>query len=106
MKLIKSFVGLDKVDDVQEALATFNIAGITVTEVRGSEKNGPTMIYRGQEYSRSLQPRMEVEVVVQDWVADEVIDAIIHAARPDETDGRVVVMQVCETYRIRTGEMD
>ena len=106
MKLIKGCVGVDKVDDVQEALATLNIGGVTVTEVRGSVKNGRTVTYRGQEYSRNLLPKMEVEVLVYDWMADDVIQAIIRAARPDETDARVFVMQVDESYQIRTGEMD
>ena len=106
MKLIKGCVGVDKVDDVQEALATLNIGGVTVTEVRGSVKNGRTVTYRGLEYSRNLLPMMEVEVVVYDWMADDVIKAIIRAARPDETDSRVFVMPVDESYRIRTGEMD
>jgi nitrogen regulatory protein P-II 1 len=77
-----------------------------VTEVRESVKDGRTVIYRGQEYNRNLQPKMEVEVVVYDWMADDVVEAIIRAARPDETDGRVFVVQVDESYRIRTGEMD
>ena len=106
MKLIKGFVGLDKVDDVQEALATLNIGSVTITEVRGSVKDGRTVIYRGQEYNRNLLPRMEVEVVVYDWMANDVVEAIIRAARPDDTDSRVFVMQVDESYRIRTGEMD
>ena len=106
MKLIKGLVGLDKVDDVQEALATLNIKAVTVTEVRGSVKDGHTVIYRGQEYNRNLLPRMEVEVIVYDWMADDVVEAIIRAARPDETEARVFVMPVDESYRIRTGEMD
>lgn len=106
MKLIKGLVGLDKVDDVQEALATLNIGGMTVTEVRGSAKSGQTVIYRGQEYNRNLLPKMEVEVLVYDWMADDVVEAIIRAARPGDTDSRVFVMQVDESYCIRTGEMD
>jgi nitrogen regulatory protein P-II 1 len=106
MKLIKGLVSVDKVDDVQAALAMLNIGAMTVTEVREGVKDGRTVIYRGQEYNRNLLPRMEVEVVVYDWLADDVVNAIIQAARPGETDGRVFVMQVDESYRIRTGEMD
>ena len=67
MKLIKSIVRPNKVDDVKDALAKLNIAGMTVTEVRGHGKQkGHTAIYRGKEYNVSLLPKMEIEVVVPD----------------------------------------
>ena len=67
MKLIKSIVRPNKVDEVKDALAKLNIAGMTVTEVRGHGKQkGHTAIYRGKEYNVSLLPKMEIEVVVAD----------------------------------------
>ena len=106
MKLIKAIVRPNKVDDVREALEELNISGMTVTEVRGHGKQkGHTAIYRGKEYNVSLLPKMEIELVVPDEVADEAIKAIIQAARTGEIgDGRVFVMPVGESYRIRTGE--
>jgi nitrogen regulatory protein PII len=106
MKLIKAIVRPNKVDDVREALEKLSISGLTVTEVRGHGKQkGHTAIYRGKEYQVSLLPKMEIEVVVQDEVADEAIKAIISAARTGEIgDGRVFVMPVDQSYRIRTGE--
>jgi nitrogen regulatory protein PII len=106
MKLIKSIVRPNKVDEVKDALAKLNIAGMTVTEVRGHGKQkGHTAIYRGQEYNVSLLPKMEIEVVVDDGVLDDAIKAIIEAARTGEIgDGRVFVLPVSESYRIRTGE--
>jgi nitrogen regulatory protein PII len=108
MKMLKAIIRPNKVDDVKDALAKLNIAGMTVTEVRGHGKQkGHTAIYRGKEYNVSLLPKMEIEVVVADHLADEAIKGIIGAARTGEIgDGRVFVLPVTEGYRIRTGEMD
>ena len=108
MKLLKSIIRPNKVDDVKDALAKLNIAGMTVTEVRGHGKQkGHTAIYRGKEYNVSLLPKMEIEVVVPASVVDEAIQAIIGAARTGEIgDGRVFVMPVEHSYNIRTGEKD
>ena len=108
MKLIKSIVRPDKVDVVKDALGKLNISGMTVTEVRGHGKQkGHTAIYRGQEYNVSLLPKMEIDVVVSDDVVDEVVKAIISAARTGEIgDGRVFVLPVGQSYRIRTGERE
>ena len=79
---------------------------MTVTEVRGHGKQkGHTAIYRGKEYNVSLLPKMEIEVVVDDAIVDDAIKAIIEAARTGEIgDGRVFVLPVDQSYRIRTGE--
>ncbi len=108
MKFIKAIVRPNKVDDVKEALTKLSISGMTVTEVRGHGKQkGHTAIYRGKEYNVSLLPKMEIEVVVQDGIVDDAIGAIIQAARTGEIgDGRVFVIPVDQTYRIRTGERD
>ena len=108
MKLLKAIVRPDKVDAVQEALTAEGISGMTVTEVRGHGKQkGHTAIYRGQEYEVSLLPKLEVEVVVEDFVAESVCAAIVSAARTGEIgDGRVFVMPVEQSYRIRTGELE
>ena len=108
MKLIKSIVRPNKVDDVREALEKLNVAGMTVTDVRGhGRQKGHTAMYRGREYSVSLLPKVEIEVVVADDMVDEVIGAIIRAARTGEIgDGRVFVLPVEQGYNIRTGERD
>ena len=108
MKLIKAVVRPNKVDEVREALEQINIGGMTVTEVRGHGKQkGHTAIYRGKEYNVSLLPKMEIEVVVSDSLADDAIKAIVAAARTGEIgDGRVFVAPVLESYRIRTGEKE
>jgi nitrogen regulatory protein PII len=106
MKLIKSIVRPNKVDDVRAALEKLNLGGMTVTEVRGhGRQKGHTAIYRGKEYDVTLLPKVEIEVVVGDEVVDEVIQAIIRAARTGEIgDGRVFVLPVEQSYNIRTGE--
>ena len=108
MKLIKSIVRPHKVDDVRDALEKLNIAGMTVTDVRGhGRQKGHTAVYRGKEYSVSLLPKVEIEVVVPDAVTEDVIEAIMAAARTGEIgDGRVFVIPVEQSYNIRTGERD
>ena len=106
MKLIKAIVRPNKVDDVREALEKLNISGMTVSEVRGHGKQkGHTAIYRGKEYNVSLLPKMEIEIVVDDAVVDDAVKAIIQTARTGEIgDGRVFVLPVDQSFRIRTGE--
>jgi nitrogen regulatory protein P-II 1 len=108
MKLIKSIVRPNTVDEVRAALEKMNIPGMTVTEVRGhGRQKGHTAVYRGQEYNVSLLPKVEIEVVVADAVAEEVIQAIAKAARTGEIgDGRVFVVPVEAGFNIRTGERD
>ena len=106
MKLLKAIIRPSKVDEVKDALAKLNISGMTVTEVRGHGKQkGHTAIYRGKEYNVSLLPKMQIEVVVPDNLVDDAVAAIIQAARTGEIgDGRVFVLPVEQSYRIRTGE--
>ena len=106
MKLIKSIVRPNKVDEVKDALGRLNISGMTVTEVRGhGRQKGHTAIYRGKEYNVSLLPKMEIETVVDDGLVEEAVKAIVTAARTGEIgDGRVFVIPVEQSYKIRTGE--
>jgi nitrogen regulatory protein P-II 2 len=108
MKLIKAIVRPNKVDEVKGALEKIQIAGMTVTEVRGHGKQkGHTAIYRGQEYNVSLLPKMEIEVVIPDAMVAEAVKAITEAARTGEIgDGRIFVIPVGESYKIRTGERE
>ena len=108
MKLLKAIVRPNKVDDVKNALEKIQISGMTVTEVRGHGKQkGHTAIYRGQEYNVSLLPKMEIEVVIPDAAVDEAVKAITEAARTGEIgDGRIFVLPVEQSYKIRTGERE
>jgi len=108
MKLIKAIVRPNKVDEVKDVLGKLSISGMTVTEVRGHGKQkGHMAVYRGKEYNVSLLPKMQIETVVPDGIVEEVIRAIIQAARTGEIgDGRVFVIPVEQAYRIRTGEKE
>jgi nitrogen regulatory protein PII len=108
MMLIKAIVRPDKVDAVKDALEALGVSGMTVTEVRGHGKQkGHTAIYRGQEYQVSLLPKMELEVVIPDNRTDDVVRAVSSAARTGEIgDGRIFVMPVAQSFKIRTGERE
>jgi nitrogen regulatory protein PII len=108
MTLIKCIVRPNKVDDVRDTLEKLNLAGMTVTDVRGhGRQKGHAAVYRGKEYAVSLLPKVEIEIVVHDSVVDDVIRAVAAAARTGEIgDGRVFVMPVDQGYNIRTGERD
>ena len=108
MKLVKAIVRPDKVDAVREAINKAGVTGLTVTEVRGHGKQkGHTAIYRGQEYDVTLLQKMEIEAVVPDALLEDSVAAIMAAARTGQIgDGRVFVIPVERSYRIRTGEMD
>ncbi len=108
MKLIKSIIRPNKVEEVRDALDKLSISGLTVSDVRGhGRQKGHTAVYRGKEYSVSLLPKVEIEVVVPDNMVDDAIKAIAAAARTGEIgDGRVFVLPVEQGYNIRTGERD
>ena len=108
MKLVKAIVRPNKVEEIKDALAACNVGGMTVTEVRGhGRQRGHSAVYRGREYEVSLLPKMKIEAVVPDDLVEDVIDAIISAARTGEIgDGRVFVIPVEESRNIRTGERD
>jgi nitrogen regulatory protein P-II 1 len=108
MKLIKAIVRPSKLEDIKDALTGLNIAGMTITEVRGhGRQKGHTAIYRGKEYNVTLLPKMEIEIVLPDEMVEETIRTIIETARTGEIgDGRVFVLPVEQGYNIRTGEKD
>jgi nitrogen regulatory protein PII len=108
MKLIKCIVRPNKIDEVRDALEKLSVSGMTVTEVRGhGRQKGHKAIYRGREYDVSLLPKMMIDVVAPDALLDEVVRAVITAARTGEIgDGRIFVMPVEQAYNIRTGERD
>ena len=108
MKRITAIVRTSKVDDVREALERLQIAGMTVTEVRGhGRQKGHTTVYRGLEYEVSLLPKTQFDLVVEEEMLDSAFRAVIDAARTGEIgDGRIFVTPVEQAYRIRTGERE
>ena len=106
MKLVMAFIKRFKLDEVREALTPLGVQGLTVTEVKGfGRQKGQTEIYRGAEYQVSFLPKVKIEVVVQDGLADAVVEAIAAAARTDRIgDGKIFVLDVEQALRIRTAE--
>ena len=108
MKLIKAIIRPNKVDDLKDALAKLQIAGMTVTEVRGhGRQKGHTAVYRGREYEVTLLPKMQVETVVPDNLVEPALQAIREAAHTGEIGyGRVFIFPVEQAFNIRTGERE
>jgi nitrogen regulatory protein PII len=106
MKLVKCIIQPYKLDDVKEALAGMKVQGMTVTEVKGfGRQKGHTELYRGAEYTVDFVPKVEIEIVVQDNMVKEALDAVVKAARSGKVgDGKIFVMNVEDSIRIRTGE--
>ncbi len=106
MKLVTAVIKPFKLDDVKDALANVGVQGMTVSEVQGfGRQGGHSETYRGTEYKVLFTPKTRIEVVVDDGVADQVVDAICEAARTDKIgDGKVWVTTVEALVRIRTGE--
>jgi len=106
MKKVEAIIKPFKLDEVKEALQEIGINGLTVTEVKGfGRQKGHTELYRGAEYVVDFLPKIKLEVVVTDDVADKVVDAIVNAANTGRIgDGKIFVLPLEETIRIRTGE--
>ena len=106
MKLITAVIKPFKLEDVRQALAEAGVAGMTVSEVKGfGRQKGHTELYRGAEYTVDFVPKTKIEVAVSDASADQVVEAIVTAAKTGSIgDGKVFVTELKEVIRIRTGE--
>ncbi|MEE2659584.1 MAG: P-II family nitrogen regulator [Candidatus Latescibacterota bacterium] len=106
MKLLKCIVRPNALEKVKDGLSALGVMGMTVSEVKGfGRQKGHKEVYRGAEYNIDFTPKLEIEVVVGDTIADSVIDAIKAAAITGNIgDGKIFVMAVDEVVRIRTGE--
>lgn len=102
MAIIKPF----KLDEVREKLTELSVDAMTVTEVKGyGRQKGHTEVYRGAEYVVNFVPKVKLEIVVDEQIADAVVDAISEAAKTGQIgDGKVFVSPVEHAVRIRTGE--
>ena len=106
MKKIEAIIKPFKIEEVKEALGELGIQGMTLTEVKGyGRQKGHTEIYRGSEYTADFLPKLKLELVVADGVVENVIRAIVESAKTGKIgDGKVFVIPVENTVRIRTGE--
>ena len=106
MKKIEAIIKPFKLDEVKNALHEIGITGMTVTEVKGfGRQKGHTEVYRGAEYVIDFLPKIKIEVVLDDAIAERAVQAIQDSARTDKIgDGKIFVLPVEQAIRIRTGE--
>ena len=108
MKKIEAIIKPFKLDDVVEALTEVGIEGISITEIRGfGRQKGRTEIYKGAEYVVDFLPKVKIEIVVPDSIADAAVEAIRRTAKTGKIgDGKIFVLPVEKALRIRTGEQN
>ena len=106
MKLVMAIIKPFKLDAVRDALTKLGVQGVTVSEVKGyGRQKGHTEIYRGAEYAVSFLPKLKLEVAVEAPLADGVVEAIRDAAGTGQIgDGKIFVLDLERSMRIRTGE--
>ena len=106
MKKVEAIIQPYKLDDVKDALAQMGVTGMTVSEVRGhGRQKGHTEVYRSREYTVDLLPKVKVEIILPDQIADEAVDCLIKAAHTGKIgDGKVFISSIDEVFRIRSGE--
>ncbi|MGE5892645.1 MAG: P-II family nitrogen regulator [bacterium] len=106
MKKIEAIIKPFKLDEVKDALNGLGIQGMTVTEVKGfGRQKGHVELYRGAEYDIAFVPKVKLEIVVSDAIADRALAMIQEKAKTGKIgDGKIFVMPVGEVIRIRTGE--
>ena len=103
MKRIEAIIQPHKLEDAKEALKNIGIDGMTITEVRGhGRQKGHKEVYRGQEYTVDLLPKVKIEMVVPTARSEEVVRTLVTAARTGNIgDGKVFTYDVAEAIRIR-----
>lgn len=106
MKLVSAVIKPFKLDEVREALSEVGVNGLTVSEVKGfGRQRGHTELYRGAEYVVDFLPKVKIELVIDDSLVDQAVEAIQNAARTGKIgDGKIFVTDVERVIRIRTGE--
>ena len=106
MKKIEAIIKPFKLDEVKEALHEVGLQGITVLEAKGfGRQKGHTELYRGAEYVVDFLPKVKLEIVVEDDIAENVVNTIVDAASSGKIgDGKIFVSKVEDVVRIRTGE--
>src|SRR6266536_3173898 len=106
MKLVTAIIKPFKLDDVRDALGEVGIQGVTVTEVKGfGRQRGHTELYRGAEYVVDFLPKIKLEIVAPDQMAETIVETIISAAQTGRIgDGKIFIMPIEDAVRRRTGE--
>jgi nitrogen regulatory protein P-II 1 len=106
MKKIEAIIKPFKLDEVKDALNEMGVQGMTVTEVKGfGRQKGHVELYRGAEYDVSFLPKIKIDIVVADGIADKVVSTILDKAKTGKIgDGKIFITKLEEVIRIRTGE--
>ena len=106
MKKIEAFIKPFRLDEVKAALSEVGVVGMSVSEVRGfGRQRGHSEVYRGAEYEVDFMPKIKIEIAVVEEMAERVVDAIMQSARTGQTgDGKILISELTEVIRIRTGE--
>jgi nitrogen regulatory protein PII len=106
VKLIIAAIKPFKLEEVREALTGIGVRGMMVTEIKGfGSQSGHTEIYRGAEYAVNFVPKVKLEIVVGDAMAEQVVETIASTAKTDKIgDGKIFVLDVEGATRVRTGE--
>ena len=106
MKKVEAFIRHEAFEPIRTELLSLGFPSLTITEVKGSgRQKGLTERYRGAELTHYLRPKIKLECVVASGDVKTVVDTILRHARTGNIgDGKVFVMPVEETYRVRTGE--
>jgi nitrogen regulatory protein PII len=107
MKKIETVIKPFKLDEVKDALNSLGISGMTITEVKGfGRQRGHREIYRGAEYQTDFIPKVKIDVVVDEEMADKVVATICETANTGKVgDGKIFVLPMDGAIRIRTGEV-
>ena len=106
MKLVTAIIRPEKLEAVRNSLESYGVQGLTVSEASGyGRQRGHTEVYRGAEYTVDLLPKVRVEVLVADDLADDIVDVLVATANTGRAgDGKVWLVDVQEAVRVRTGE--
>ena len=106
MKLVIATIKPFKLEEVREALTEIGVRGMMVTEIKGfGAQSGHTEIYRGAEYVVNFVPKIKLEIVIEASLADQVVKVIETSAKTGKIgDGKIFVIDVVQTVRVRTGE--
>ena len=106
MKKIEAIIQPFKLDEVKQALIGIGIDGMTISEVRGhGRQKGHKEVYRGQEYTVDLLPKVRIEMVIADDLIEKAVDTLAAAARTGKIgDGKIFVYEVADAIRIRNGD--
>ena len=106
MKLIIATIKPFKLEEVREALTEIGVRGMMVTEIKGfGAQSGHTEIYRGAEYAVNFVPKVKLEIIAEATLAEQIVETITNTARTGKIgDGKIFVLDVQQTVRVRTGE--